>query len=537
MQRELLIRNLYHVQPSSHLLVHIDNRLANRETVVDWNGNLMGPILDEQGLEQGGSNSSDYYKIYGKEILTLPQQSLLGLKIGPLNVSCIGQADDTLLLATDISSLFYQLELVKSSCKKNRIDLSAEKTILQLYSKMKPDENDFNHLNINGKSIPFSSQASHVGIVRSIHGNEPAILDRITAHRKALAAVMFTGLAKGHRANPMISIRVEKIYATPVLLSGIASLVLTKKDIEMIDHHYQETLRRLLRLHRNTPRSFIYFLAGCLPGAALVHMRQLSLFSMICRLDSSNILYQHSKNVLSSVVHFRGSWLHQIREWCLMYQLPHPSHLFERPLTKSTFKITVKKQVINYWENVLRKEAFQLKSLSLFRPEYMSLCTPHLLWKTAGFNPTKVAMATVQALFLSGRYRCGSLTRHWALSSNDGSCQLAFECQGIIEDVSHILHCCPGLRNVRLGLYDYTTIYSSTLPVPLMQLLRAKCSPDNPSFVAFLLDCSTDPDAIFLAKNIGHEVFDHLFDVTRTWAYVIHRERLKMLGRWRPVRN
>ena len=233
-------------------------------------------------------------------------------------MSCIGQADATLLLATDISSLFFQLELVKSSCRKNRIDLSAEKTILQLYSKVQPDENDFNPLKINGKSIPFSSQASHVGIVRSIHGNEPAILDRITAHRKALAAVMFTGLAKGHRANPMIGIRVEKIYATPVLLSGLASLVLTKRDIEMIDHHYQETLRRLLRLHRNTPRSFIYFLAGCLPGAALLHMRQLSLFSMICRLDSNNILYQLTKNVLSSVVHFRGSWLHQIREWCFM---------------------------------------------------------------------------------------------------------------------------------------------------------------------------------------------------------------------------
>ena len=177
-----------------------------------------------------------------------------------------------------------------------------------------------------------------------------------------------------------------------------------------------------------------------------------------------------------------------------------------------------------------------MKSLSLFKPEFMSLCTPHLLWKTAGFSPTKVAMATVQALFLSGRYRCGSLTRNWTLSPGDGTCQVAHECTGIVEDVFHILRCCSGLRNVRHGLYDYTTRYSSNLPVPLMQLLRTKCSPANPSFVAFILDCSTDPDAISLSQDIGQDVFDHLFNVTRTWAYVIHRERLKMLGRWRLVR-
>ena len=103
----------------------------------------------------------------------------------------------------------------------------------------KPNDEEFNPLKINGKTIPFSSRADHVGIVRSIDGNGPALLDRITAHRKALSAILFSGLAKGHRSNPMVGIRVEKIFATPVLLSGIAALVLSKKDISLIDRHYQ----------------------------------------------------------------------------------------------------------------------------------------------------------------------------------------------------------------------------------------------------------------------------------------------------------
>ena len=65
-QRELLIKNLFSLHGEDQLLLHIDNRLAKRETVLDWDGELMGPIFDEQGLEQGGINSSEFYKIFGK---------------------------------------------------------------------------------------------------------------------------------------------------------------------------------------------------------------------------------------------------------------------------------------------------------------------------------------------------------------------------------------------------------------------------------------------------------------------------------------
>ena len=171
----------------------------------------------------------------------------------------------------------------------------------------------------------------------------------------------------------------------------------------------------------------------------------------------------------------------------------------------------------------------------MFRPEFMSLLTPHLLWRTAGHSPFKVAMATVQALFISGRYRCGALTRHWAIPPNDGWCELSSECIGIVEDIPHIIQCCPALNDVRLRLHEYTLKYSSTLPLELMQLLREKCIPSSPSFVSFIVDCSNDPDAILLSQRLGDFIYEHLFTCTRTWAYIIHRERLRMLGRWRSV--
>ena len=86
---------------------------GNRRTFIDWEGNLIGPIIDESGLEQGGVPSSDFYKIYGKEQLTTAQDSSLGVKVGNEIISGIGLADDTALVSNDIHKLLLLLKLTE----------------------------------------------------------------------------------------------------------------------------------------------------------------------------------------------------------------------------------------------------------------------------------------------------------------------------------------------------------------------------------------------------------------------------------------
>ena len=173
-KRELLIRHLFHLHGADQTLLYIDNRLASRQTVVDYDGILMGPIHDMHGLEQGGISSSDLYKIYGHEQLSLAQQSSLGIPLGNLVVSSIGQADDTALISNDLVFLSYLLKLSNLFCTKSLVELSAEKTRLQCYSNstrasIEADiDNLTNPIEINGTRIPFSQTASHVGIVRSV---------------------------------------------------------------------------------------------------------------------------------------------------------------------------------------------------------------------------------------------------------------------------------------------------------------------------------------------------------------------------------
>ena len=145
-----------------------------------------------------------------------------------------------------------------------------------------------------GQKIPFSTEAEHLGILRTNTAtNVPNILVRLQQHDKKLFSLLPAGLALGHHANPAACIKVEQQYALPVLLSGLSALVLRKSEMNMISTCYKNTLQRLMKLHDRTSDCVVYFLAGSLPGAALLHLRQLSIFGMITRSPNS-VLYKHA---------------------------------------------------------------------------------------------------------------------------------------------------------------------------------------------------------------------------------------------------
>ena len=60
--RQILIRRLYLDSPKDQRVIYWDKRLDNRTTYCQWEDQLMGPISDELGVEQGGPNSSEFAK-------------------------------------------------------------------------------------------------------------------------------------------------------------------------------------------------------------------------------------------------------------------------------------------------------------------------------------------------------------------------------------------------------------------------------------------------------------------------------------------
>ena len=170
----------------------------------------------------------------------------------------------------------YRVKLVPSKTKLLAL-YKAKREVQIRYAKLT------NRISIDGVKVEFVDEAEHVGVQRSTHGNMPHILTRISSHKKALASIGCAGMSLSQRVNPAANLRIHTLYAVPILYSGVASLVLKPKEFHTLANHYKTTLQQLQRLHEKTPRGVVYLLAGCLPPEALLHMKQLSLFSMICR--------------------------------------------------------------------------------------------------------------------------------------------------------------------------------------------------------------------------------------------------------------
>ena len=138
-----------------------------------------------------------------------------------------------------------------------------------------------------------------MGVLRAVSGNLPHVHQRIVSHRGSLAKILSMGMSRRHRANPIAALRAENIFATPILFSGMASLFITKAESDILALHVKETTENLLKLHSKTPDPVVFFLAGRLPGEALLHLKQLTLFGMICHLPG-NILHTIAIQLLTT---------------------------------------------------------------------------------------------------------------------------------------------------------------------------------------------------------------------------------------------
>ena len=528
--RQILCTELFKTGMSGPALLLLNNRLKSRSTVYQWDGQMLGPAQDITGFEQGGINSADFYKLYNNTQLKSAQSSGLGVCIGSSIVSAVGQADDVILAANSIDCLKLLAMLTESYCARYRVKLVSNKTkLLPVYHSRHKHLVEYakliNPVTIDGDTVQFVKEAEHVGVLRSTAGNMPHILERIAAHKKALGAVCSAGMSHGHRGNPAASLRVHQMYATPVLLLGLATLVLNKTEMKVLSTHYKCTVQKIQKLHQNTPRAVVFFLAGCLPGEAVLHSRQLGLFSMVSHLPSDP-LHSHGKYILTSAPASAHSWFQQIAELCTLYQLPDPLQLLCSPPPKLQFKKEVKNKITQYWHSLLRTEVAPLKSLKYFKPDLYSLTKAHYMWTTAASNPHECSKSSILSKMVSGRYRTDMLCRHWS-DNRAGYCR-APTCHSVPGTLEHLLVSCPALSQVRERLYCMMLEKSVMFP-PLHSTIREVLECSEEHIVQLILEPLSFPVVNHFAKLHGARFIAQLSYLTRTFAFYIDRHYKQIL--------
>ena len=450
-------------------------------------------------------------------------------------LSGVGQADDVGLLANSLASLKCLLHLTKLYCDKYQVKLVASKTKLLVLNTKQTEMTSLVELattpiTVDGELISPSSQATHVGVVRSVKGNSPHIVERLSAHRKAMCSLFYAGLAKGHRANPAASIRVEAVYGVSVLLSGMASLVLSSEEEDRLDQHYKVYIQRLLRLHQATPAPVVFLLAGCLPLRAQLHLKIFSLFGQLCRLrGGDNLLAKHASNIYSSSAPCPKSWFWRVRNLCLQYGLPHPSTWLSSQPTKMQVKTRAKGAVLEFWLDKFRTKADSLPSLIYLKTRFLGLTKCHPMFKSCGSSPWQTEKATTQARLLSGRYRVEVLSGHWVPWNRAGLCTLP-DCwktnlahKGTVES---FLTTCPSLSTTRLALEEFNSTIIQAHPhlLPLYNLCL------DQDATQFWLDCSTMAPVIKAVQKYGDVILEIFFRITRNYCHGLHKARMDMLS-------
>ena len=312
------------------------------------------------------------------------------------------------------------------------------------------------------------------------------------------------------------------------MFAGLGSLLLNKNETTVLETYFKTTLQNIQRLHQKTPRSVVFLLAGSLPAEAILHCRQLGLFSMICRLpnDPLNI---HARYILTAALPSAKSWFQEIRKLCLQYGLPHPLSLLGNPPNKDSFKRIVKLKVHQYWLDLFRAEAAGLDSLIYFNPLVHSLTVPSHIWSSAGSNPFECSKTMVVAKMISGRYRTEQLCRYWS-TNRSGHC-LASTCQFVLGDLEHLLVHCPALQPTRSRLRNLWKVKAEQYSSLSSLMERVLDSPPKTQ-VQFILDPCGFPEIITLGQEFGNELLSQVFYLTRTYAFYLHKQKLVLTGMW-----
>ena len=365
------------------------------------------------------------------------------------NHNVIGQADDLIVVSDNIYKLQCLVKLINDYCHDHKVTLVPSKTKLLCFGPNKfKNFIDFckviNPIKIGEKIIDFDSKMEHVGVLRSVAGNMEALSSRITAQKRAIGSVISIGLGKNNLSNPLARLNILKIYGESALFSGLATLILNRKEINLLNSHQNGNIRKLQKFYSGTPNSFSLLVAGSLPGEAVLHKRQLTLFGMICRLPDCNPLKMQALHISSKLTTTKHSWFYMINNLCTLYSLPSCSHLLNFALSKEKIKELIQPKILDYWQTKLRNEAKSLKSLKYFNPDFYTLHHPSLVYKMAGDSRYEVAKLNIQLTMLSGRYRTNKLKRFWSENTR-GTCQLHPSCTDTEESICHILTQCPGL--------------------------------------------------------------------------------------------
>ena len=493
----------------------------NTITKIKMNGKLSADISENQGVKQGGCNSSDHYKIYIAPLLETVESANLGVWIGPINTGLTCCADDFLGMSDnphnlqcilDIASHYGKMYKVTYGSDKTKVVISGPSTDQQYYKDTKPWK-------MNDEKIQVVDQNEHLGQVISGDRQESRNVDlRINKGRKALFSLLGPAFAYKCLLSPEVKLHLLRTFINPVLRSGLSTFALRPNDLQPLMIFQRKTIKSILHLSVSAATPAIYFLTSELPIEAQIHQDIFSLFYSIWS-NPNRKIFQIIKYLLNNSRTNSGTWTAHIRQLSNMYQLDDPLDLLQKdPPSKSVFKEYISTKITAFHESELREMAKCNSVMKYFNVSLFGLRgKQHPAIKNI-INTNQVSNMRPHLKMLVGDY-----LSYEKKSKQSGGSPVCRICEsGESESYSHILCSCRALSEPRERI------------IPEMLAL---CERNALNTEYLVNDCEVltqfilDPSSMNLLQrvNIGDPVLDQLFMLSRDLCNALHKLRMKKI--------
>jgi hypothetical protein len=447
-----LLRKLYHMGIGGGLWNILYSFYEDASSVVKWMGKASNEFTIEQGVRQGGILSADLYKVYINQLLDRLYHCGFGAKIGDIVCNAPTCADDLSTLSDSDQELQILCSIANDYSLMERYELQPKKSVVLPYIKKRAAGVNKPIITLGDQQMPVVDKTTHVGLVRT-PDNSPtaAITENLQKARRTLYSLMSAGLHGENGLDPETCIHLLRTYVIPILIYGLEIYLPSPISIRPLEMFLKKVLKQILSIPTTTADPAPFILSGLVPVEALIHLRALSLFGNIVRLDNSSVEKRIAYRQLTIHGQSGGSWFSDLSVILAKYKLPSPMEIIRDPKPKYHWKTQTTRAVYDYWEKRIKQQAETYSSLDHLSTRHYNPGRVHpVLYITDTQTQTReAARLTVKTKLVTGTYSLQSNRAAFNKLEVDPTCLL---CKTSPETLEHFLLYCEKLENIRVPI-------------------------------------------------------------------------------------
>ena len=528
--RDILIRELHSCGETGDLLNYSKNTYQNTVSHLKQDGKLSRQFREFKGSRQGHKKASGHFKSYINPCITTANSSELGFWIGPICVSCVCVADDTLVLSDDARKLQGLINIVGHYGKRYRLTFGPAKTKVTVTGSRQDMSyyQDIGIWSLYGKKLEVTENNDHLGLIVSGTDEELKNVDKcIDSARKILFSLLGNIFSYKCKLSPSVLHHVWTLYVSPILRSGLSALPIRPPIAKVMTSFHHKILRGILKLSPWSPVAPLYFLLGELPVEAVLHMDLLTLFWNVWANPQTKI-HEITKYLLMVTGSNSHTWAAHLRVLFQLYLLPDPLTLMSSPLwSKSRWKMMIKSAIISHHESSLRKAAEGNYKLLFFNVQTIGLTGRNHPVLSGVTKTQEVVRSRVHIKMLVGDYPCAAnIGKDRAQDVSCTLCKAVSPCvPAPAEDMIHILTMCRATADTRSRvLPDLLNTIASHFPNNTILEY-----PTHTHLTQFILDPTSLNLPMSIRINPAHHALSQVLTVCRNVCYAIHNDRTRQL--------